>query len=98
MLQQFSGQTQNVYSGVCILKSGGKCVQFYEGTQVHFDTLTDEVIDAYVATGEPRDKAGGYGIQAIGGTLIKGITGDYFNVVGFPLHHFCKEMEKLLNN
>ena len=42
-----------------------------------------------------RDKAGGYGIQALGGTLVSGIHGDYFNVMGFPLHHFCKQLVKL---
>jgi len=96
MLQKFSEKTQNVYSGVCILKGPSEKVLFHEDTEVTFDTLSDEVIDAYIATKEPNDKAGGYGIQAIGGTLVKGIKGDYFNVVGFPLHHFCKEMEKLV--
>ena len=71
-------------------------VVFHECTEVTFDQLSDEVIDGYVATGEPRDKAGGYGIQAVGGSLIKSIHGDYFNVVGFPLRHFCKQLAKLL--
>jgi len=96
MLKKFSGKTQNVYSGVCIFKGPSKKVLFHEDTEVTFDTLSDEVIEAYIATKEPNDKAGGYGIQAIGGTLVKGIKGDYFNVVGFPLHRFCKEMEKLV--
>ena len=96
MLQQFSGKTQNVYSGVCIFKGPSKKVAFHEDTEVTFDTLSEEVIEAYIATKEPNDKAGGYGIQAIGGTLVESIKGDYFNVVGFPLHRFCKELEKLL--
>ena len=96
MLRKFSGKTQNVYSGVCIFKGPSKKVIFHEYTEVNFDILSDEVIDGYIATKEPNDKAGAYGIQAIGGTLVRGIKGDYFNVVGFPLHHFCKEMEKLV--
>ena len=69
---------------------------FHEVTEVNFDHLTDEVIEAYVKTGEPMDKAGSYGIQAMGGTLIKSISGDYFNVMGFPLNRFCREMTALL--
>ena len=65
---------------------------------MNFDTLSEEVIQAYVKTGEPKDKAGSYGIQAMGGTLIKSISGDYFNVMGFPLNHFCQEMRSLLLN
>lgn len=97
MLRTFSGQSQTVYSGVCIFHNDKKVI-FSQGTEVTFDTLSPQVIDAYVASGEPKDKAGGYGIQGIGGTLISGIKGDYFNVVGFPLHRFCKEMGKLISN
>ena len=56
MLQKFSGKTQNVYSGVCIFKGPSKKVLFHEDTQVTFDTLSDEVIDAYIATKVPSDK------------------------------------------
>ena len=97
MLKKFSGQTQFVYSGVCIYQGElEKCVVFSEATEVNFDELSDDVIEGYVNTGEPMDKAGSYGIQGIGGTLVKSIKGDYFNVVGFPLHRFCKEMQKIL--
>ena len=49
----------------------------------------------YTCTCVSRDKAGGYGIQAVGGSLVEAIHGDYFNVVGFPLHHFCKQLLQL---
>ena len=81
---------------MCILRGSKQKLKFHESTEVNFDELTNEVIEAYVDSGEPMDKAGGYGIQAIGGTLIKSISGDYFNVVGFPLHQFCKQMTNLL--
>ena len=74
----------------------GNFLENHEVTEVNFDHLTDEVIDAYVKTGEPMDKAGSYGIQAMGGTLIKSISGDYYNVMGFPLNRFCREMTALL--
>ncbi|XP_066303772.1 probable bifunctional dTTP/UTP pyrophosphatase/methyltransferase protein isoform X1 [Branchiostoma lanceolatum] len=67
-------------------------VEFHESTEVCFGDLTDEMLKAYVATGEPMDKAGGYGIQAIGSSLVQGIHGDYFNVEGFPVYHFCKKL------
>ncbi len=66
---------------------------FVESTAVRFARLSDEEIDAYVASGEPMDKAGGYGIQARGGAFVAGIVGDYSNVVGFPLHRFCSELD-----
>ncbi len=95
-LKLLSGQTHVVYSGVCLLKSqNGELVKeklFSEGTEVTFDTLSDQIVRGYVESGEPMDKAGAYGIQASGGTLVKAIHGDYFNVVGFPLHKFCKEL------
>ncbi|CAG7721116.1 unnamed protein product [Allacma fusca] len=98
MLSQLSGQTHQVFTGVVLLWSdsteGGSkeayMDTFYEMTKVKMATLTDEIISAYIKTGEPLDKAGSYGIQGLGGSLVEGIEGDYFNVMGFPLHHFCK--------
>ncbi|WAQ99516.1 ASML-like protein [Mya arenaria] len=74
---------------------GYALVQFHAETEVNMGDLAPEIIQAYVDTGEPMDKAGGYGIQALGCNLISGINGDYFNVIGFPLHQFSKELLKL---
>ena len=71
-------------TGVSI-KGMGSDVGFSETTYVTFHELTDELIDAYVATGDPLDKAGAYGIQSMGGLLVQRIEGDYNNVVGLPL-------------
>jgi putative bifunctional nucleoside triphosphate pyrophosphatase / methyltransferase len=68
--------------------------QFYEETRVQFAELSDEMIQEYVESGEPMDKAGGYGIQGLGGTLISGINGCYFNVVGLPLHGMAVQLTK----
>lgn len=65
---------------------------FHEATDVTMTQMNDSVIEAYIKTGEPMDKAGGYGIQGIGATLIESIRGDYFNVVGLPLHRLAKEL------
>ena len=65
---------------------------FHEATDVYMTEMTPTIINHYVNTGEPMDKAGGYGIQGIGGTLIEGIKGDYFNVMGMPLHRLSKEL------
>lgn len=65
---------------------------FHEATDVTMTEMSDSIIHSYVNTGEPMDKAGGYGIQGIGSTLIESIRGDYFNVVGLPLHRLAKEL------
>lgn len=84
MLRSLSGRTHEVYTGLCLIH-GPKVRTDFAATEVTFDTLTDSVLDAYVATGEPLDKAGAYGIQGKALSFIPGIRGDYFNVVGLPL-------------
>mmetsp|Transcript_33238 Transcript_33238/g.107480 ORF Transcript_33238/g.107480 Transcript_33238/m.107480 type:complete len:223 (+) Transcript_33238:66-734(+) len=66
---------------------------FVEVTTVDFCDLSSEAIERYIASGEPMDKAGSYGIQGLGGTFVTGIRGCYHNVVGFPMHRFCKEID-----
>ncbi len=97
MLRTLSGKTHCVFTGVCIM-CGAEVVSFAEKTEVTFYELTDEEIAAYTATGEPMDKAGAYGIQGRGCVLIKGISGDYFNVVGLPVARTVREINKILKN
>ena len=85
MLRSLSGNTHRVISGVCVIQ-GGRTVAAHEVTEVTFSSLSDAIIDAYIASGEPMDKAGAYGIQDTASLWIEGIKGDYFNVVGLPLH------------
>ncbi len=93
MLRALSGRTHTVHTGLCLVEvTGGligRVVTDAAMTRVTFDTLTEPVIAAYVATGEPLDKAGAYGIQGKALAFIPGIQGDYFNVVGLPLNRLC---------
>ena len=106
ILKELSGKTHSVISGVVMITNLDKNdssqekfdTQFYASTEVEFDDLDDNVIKAYVDTGEPMDKAGAYGIQALGGTLVKKINGDYYNVVGFPLNLFCTTIKNIFAN
>jgi septum formation protein len=84
MLRLLSGQTHQVITGVCLAK-GRERQRAVEVTFVRFATLSNEEIDAYVATGEPLDKAGAYAIQGRAGRWVPRIHGCYFNVVGLPL-------------
>lgn len=99
-LQQLSGKSHRVVTGVSIIVTGnvGDSAEdeFVSTTEVTFGFLSEELIKSYVETGEPLNKAGAYGIQGIGSRLVKGIVGDYYNVVGFPINEFCERLEKLL--
>lgn len=86
MLTQLESRTHTVVTGLCVLDaaSGEREVGF-SSTDVSFRPLTEEQIERYIQTGEPMDKAGAYGIQGYGSTLVTRISGDYFTVVGLPL-------------
>ena len=97
-LKMLQGNTHQVYTGVTLLKLRGGAWQahtFAERTGVTFYPVSDEEITAYVATGEPMDKAGSYGIQGLFGRYIKGICGDYTNVVGLPIGRLFYEAKLL---
>lgn len=87
MLMELQGQTHEVITGLAVMEvPGRKCVTDYEKTVVEMGSLTRREIEGYIKTGEPMDKAGAYGIQGLGGLLIKRIEGCYYNVVGLPIH------------
>ena len=83
MLRALSGKTHSVYTGISVVK-GERAVTETVEAKVTFRTLTEEEISDYIATGEPMDKAGAYGIQGKGAVLVEGIEGDFFNVMGLP--------------
>lgn len=93
MLKTLSGNTHQVFTGVCVLR-GGHMLSECEMTRVRFREITDREIAAYVATGEPMDKAGAYGAQGIGALFVSGIEGDFFNVMGLPLCRLGKMLEQ----
>ncbi|MGN0621123.1 MAG: Maf family protein [Porcipelethomonas sp.] len=92
MLSMLSGKVHSVYTGVTLCGFGKK-YSFTEKTDVEFYKLSDEEILEYIKTGEPFDKAGGYGIQGKGALLVKRISGDYFNVVGLPAARLRRELD-----
>jgi pyridinium-3,5-bisthiocarboxylic acid mononucleotide nickel chelatase len=95
MLKELSGQTHQVITGVCALYREelivGEELTFTETTNVTFNDVSDEEIEAYVATGAPLDKAGAYGAQGAGAFLIASMDGDYDNVIGLPITRLLKE-------
>ena len=84
MLRTLSGRAHEVFTGVTVIR-GGVCVSEAERSVVHFRELSEAEIAAYVATGEPMDKAGAYGAQGKAALFVRGIEGDFFNVMGLPL-------------
>ena len=95
MISLLSGKVHQVYTGVTI-SLNGKAKTFSEKTDVEFFDLTEEEIEEYISSKEPYDKAGAYGIQGKAGLLIKGINGDYYNVVGFPIARLKREIEDFI--
>ena len=91
MLRLLSGRTHKVFTGVAVV-GDGKAKNFFDETDVEFYPLGEDEIKKYVATGEPMDKAGAYGIQGKGSVLVKRINGDFFNVMGLPIAKLYREM------
>ena len=88
MLTALSGREHMVYTGVTV-SLGGEMITEHEATPVRFRPLSDRDIAHYIATGEPMDKAGAYGIQGFGAVLVEGISGDYYNVMGLPVYRLA---------
>ena len=93
ILKDLSGQWHIVASGYAV-HVDGMIYTGLEETKVKFRKLDDWLIDRYISTGEPMDKAGGYGIQSLGSLLVEGIEGDFFNVVGLPLLRIEEVLEE----
>lgn len=84
MLGKLSGREHQVYTGFTV-RQGERIITRSQRSEVWFRPLNEQEIGAYIATGEPMDKAGAYGIQGLGSLLVEGINGDYFNVMGLPV-------------
>lgn len=85
ILKKLSGRTHRVYTGLTLLnRYNGKTISSFDVTRVKFNRLEDQKILDYIATGEPMDKAGAYGIQGMGSFLVESIDGNLDNVIGLP--------------
>ncbi len=89
MIASFAGDDHHVYTGVCMIRKEAdgavKKISFAEGTKVTVYPMTLQEIERYVESGEPMDKAGAYAIQGLFAPYVKEISGDYYNIVGFPI-------------
>lgn len=92
MLTALQGRSHEVYTGVT-LYSQSETVTFFECTQVEFYPMTEVEISEYIDSKEPMDKAGAYGIQGLGARFVKGIRGDYNNVVGLPVGRLYQKLK-----
>ena len=94
MLKLLSGRAHEVVSGICLI-AGDKGEATHEVTKVVFDEMDDATVDSYIEKAKPYDKAGAYAIQGLASAYISGIRGDYFNVVGLPVHALCALYRKM---
>ena len=85
MLRSLSGRWHQVYTGVTVVDANGTVRCEADGTDVHFEDMSDEAIRRYIATGEPMDKAGAYAVQGIAGLWIDQLRGSHTNVIGLPM-------------
>lgn len=107
MLKALSGKHHVVVSAVCLVipnktpaatPESAKRRLFHSETDVWFDELCDDIVQAYVKSGEPMDKAGGYGIQGMGASFVREIKGCYFTVMGLPANALAREIRKLVDD
>jgi len=94
MLARLAGRAHVVHTGAAVVCAGGGTVSGLESTAVRFRALDAALIESYVATGEPLDKAGAYGIQGYGAALVESVQGCYFNVLGFPVNRVLELLEQ----
>ena len=94
MLAMLSGHRHRVVTGVALACPGGAVLERYDVTEVWFRELSDDTIAAYVATGEPMDKAGSYGVQGYGAVLVERVDGDFFSVMGLPVRLVADLLEE----
>ena len=97
MLKSLSGRKHVVMTG-CAIVSSDKKLSFTVKTEVEFFELTDDDINSYIRTNDPFDKAGAYGIQSQGKTLVKAIYGDFYSVVGLPVGQLKRELKTFSND
>ena len=94
MLQLLSGREHQVMTGVTVVR-GERMLTFTEVTDIHFRKLSEKEIASYVATGEPMDKAGAYGIQGGAALFCSHMVGDYYNVMGLPVCHLGQVLREI---
>jgi septum formation protein len=94
MLRCLSGRTHTVLTAIAVAR-GARVESAVESVDVTFCRLTDAEIDAYIATGEPMDKAGAYGIQGYGATIVERVNGDYFSVMGLGVHRLVELLDRV---
>ena len=97
MLTELSNNTHLVYTAYAVTQNGAELASRIVETQVTFRELSEEEIDSYIASGEPFDKAGSYGIQGAAMSFVESLTGSYTNVIGLPLSHVMKDLNTILN-
>ena len=98
MLEMISDDCHQVYTGVTIIRTGKnpETITFAEKTDVYLYPISEKDIHAYIESGDPMDKAGAYGIQGDFAVHVKGIEGDYYNVVGLPIGRVYQELKKIM--